>query len=327
MSTAPATPTIDAKSITEIERLGFTYRVEPQFDLDQLDPSRRVQVRETNHYAPREAVERYSVQMQFSQFPAVIVTADDWIVDGNTRVGASQLRKQKFFPAIVLDAKFKGGGAKQEGELYALAATLNATNGEPLTRREIRAVTQKFVALGWKADQIARAVGIKTNTVTAVGKEIRASAKLRRVGMDPNGSLKGASLRALGSGDAVTLNDIPFRDLAQLAADAGLNMGEISTIAKEVKALGADTLATDRLQEKRAEMADRIREQELTGRAKPPLSARLRQSLGAVVKYKDHEGYPEVLLETNPDAYAKHVTALQESIEVLTKVLERQPRS
>ena len=143
--------------ITEIKRLGFKFYEEAQYDLSRVSVDRRVQVREAKHYAPKDSVARYAIQMAQSKFPPIVMTSDDWIVDGNTRVGAALTREMKFFPAIVLDIAWGTASTKQQNELHALAATLNAQNGVPLTAGEIREVTPKFIALGWKAEQIGRA--------------------------------------------------------------------------------------------------------------------------------------------------------------------------
>jgi ParB-like chromosome segregation protein Spo0J len=310
-----------SKAIIEIERLGFGYAEVAQFDLGRLDTTRRIQVRESTHYAPKEAVERYAVQMAHSEFPPVVITADDYIVDGNTRVGAALMRGVKFFPAYVLDVPFKGGSEKQANELHALAATLNAQNGTPLTAKEARLQAEKLVALGWKIEQIGRAIGLKASSVSAVKREIEAAAKLKKVGLDPNGSMRGASLRALGSKDAIGLNDIPFKELARLATDASLNMGEIHSVAKEVKQLGSDTTQVDKITALRTEMGDRIRERELTGSAKPPRARQLRQHLGYVI---NHEGSESELVETDPKVAGQHLEVLERAIKVLVSVLEMQ---
>lgn len=305
----------------EIERLGFSWIEVADFDLTLLDVSRRVQVREAEHYAPKESVERYAIQMGEVAFPPIVVTSDDWIVDGNTRVGAKLRRKERFTPALVLNVAFKGGSHKQQAELYALAATLNATNGVPLTAKETREVAARFVLLGWKTEQIGRAIGLAPSGVTAVKKEIDAAAKLRRVGMDPNGSIKGASLRALGAKDVLGLNDVPFRELATLAADASLNASEITSTAKEAKATGSDTDAVDLITRMRTEMGDRIRERELTGVGKPPVSRQLRQHLGFVTKFAGRE---QELIETDPKVHATHIEALTTALAVLGEVLKMQ---
>lgn len=308
-------------AVVEIERLGFGWTEVADFDLTRLDVSRRVQVREPAHYAPKESVERYAIQMGEVAFPPIVVTSDDWIVDGNTRVGAKLKRKEKFSPALVLTVAWEGASAKQRNELSALAATLNATNGTPLTAKETREVAAKFIQLGWKAEQIGRAIGVAPSGITAVKKEIDAAAKLRRVGMNPNGGVKGASLRALGSKDVLALNEAPFRDLATLAADAGLNASEITSTAKAARETGSDTAAMDLIAKERAELGDRIRERELTGIGKPPMSRQLRQHLGFVTKFASRE---QELLETDPKVNATHVEALTTAVAVLSEVLRMQ---
>jgi ParB-like chromosome segregation protein Spo0J len=310
-------------AIVEIERLGFGYQEVAQFDLNDLDPQRRVQVRDSSHYAPKDEVERYAVQMEHSQFPPIIVTSDGWIVDGNTRVGASLARKQKFFPAIVVDAS-AAGSVKERNQLTALASTLNNLNGRPLTRKEARTAAESMIALGWKTEQIGRALGVKPSVITQVRKEIDAVDKLNRVGLKANGGESGvrsASLRALGSRDALNLNDVPFKELATLARDAGLNAGEVVGMAKEMKAAGSDQGALEKIQSVRVEMGDRIAEQTLTGRAKPPVARQLRQHLGNVVKY---EGRESELVETDPKVGPLHLEMIERSIKVLTVLLEAQ---
>jgi hypothetical protein len=323
MASSSATP-CQAKAVTEIERLGFEYTEDAQYDLEQLSSDRRVQCRETGHYAPKESVARYAVQMSHTPFPPIVVTQDGWIVDGNTRVGAMLLRKEKFFPALVLNATYGRASQKTQDELLALAATLNAQNGVPLTAKETRVVVRRFIALGWLNEQIGRAIGVKASTVTQVRKEVDAEQKLEKVGLAVNGgkdAIKGASLRALGAKDVLALNDTPFKTLAELARDADFNAKEIIDAAKEAKAAGSDTAALEHLEGLKTEMRDRIRQKTLTGVGKPPVARQLRQHLGNVVK---HAGHENDLLETNPDEVAKHIAALKSAITILTKVLSMQ---
>lgn len=323
MATATAASTTHAKptAIVEIERLGFAWRQEPSYDLDRVSVERRVQVREITHYAPKDAVQRYAVQMGEVAFPPIVMTADDWIIDGNTRVGAKLQRKEKFTPAIVIEVGWENATAKQRAELAALAATLNQTNGVPLTSKESRDVARKLVELGWKTEQIGRAIGVKGSSVQAVKRELTAEDKLKRVGLDANGDVRGASLRALGAEKVVGLNDVPFKELASLAMDAGFNASEITQTAKELREISSDSGAIEHVQQLRTEMGDRIRERELTGVGKPPLSRQLRQRLGFITKYvgREHE-----LLETDPNVGAIHIEALERSVEVLTNALQLQ---
>jgi hypothetical protein len=318
-----AIPTPKPSWVVEIERLGFGFKEVAQYDLSKLDTSRRVQVRDTSHYAPKDEVERYAIQMAHSEFPPIVVTSDDWITDGNTRAGACEVRGNKFFPAIVLDVEWATATQKRKDELRALAATLNSQNGRALDRKEARAMGRTLVGMGWKSEQIGRALGITAGVVGQVKKEIDAEKKLTKVGLDGNGSLKGASLRALGVQQVLDLNDKPYREVAVLAADAGLNAKEIVALAKEAKAKGSDDDALALITATRAELSERIKDQQLTGKSKPPAARLLRQALGGVVKYAGQE---LSLVETNPEAIPQHVEMLTTAVAVLQEALRLQER-
>ena len=197
--TPSAASSTKSAAVTEIERLGLKYEEVADYDLSQLSTDWRVQVREPNHYAPKDMVERFAIMMGETSFPPIIVTSDRWIVDGNTRVGAKLKRKEKFFPALVLEVAWNGATQKTQDDLLILAATMNSMAGLPLTSKEVRKVTAIFIERGFKAEQIARAIGLKASSVAAVKREIDAETKLEKVGLGSNGELKGASLRALGA--------------------------------------------------------------------------------------------------------------------------------
>jgi hypothetical protein len=306
----------------EIERLGFGYSEVAQYPIENLSIDRRVQVREVKHYAPKETVEQYAVQMSNVPFPPIVVTKDAWIIDGNTRIGAHVKRKDAFTPAIVVEVSWNGATEKQRNLLHALAATPNATGGVRLTSKETREVATRLIKLGWKSDQIGRAIGLKASGVSGVKQELDAVAKLSKVGIvDTNGAAQSASLRALGNSGVVSLNDVPFKELAELAMDAGFNVGEIRSTAKAAKDAGSDQGALDVIRKLRREAADRITEHKLTGKGKPPMPRQLRQHLGFVNKF---EGREQELVETNPDNAENHLAALKAAVKVLTEVLKAQ---
>lgn len=323
MPPTPATPGVNDKAITEIERLGFKWTLVPQFDLDRLSPDRRVQVRESDHYAPHAMVERYAVQMDKNEFPPIVVTANDWIVDGNTRIGASLRRKQTHFPAYVLNARYDPedpATEKTRAELDALAATLNQQNGQSLTHKEARVLIRKLIAMDWLADQIGRAVGVTKQTVAAVKKEMAAEERLAKLGLR-NGAIAGPSLRALGSETVLALNDEPYRQLTTLAVEAGLNTSEILDAAKDARATGSDVAALTKIADLRRESDERIKEHELTGGGKPPPSRMLRARLGYIAKYEDN---PRIFVETNPSEAARHITEIERTLAVLEAVVRLQ---
>jgi len=330
---ATASPT-QPLALAEIERLGLKYTEESQYDLSTLSFERRVQVRETGHYAPKEQVDRYAVQMGHSKFPPIIVTADRWIVDGNTRVGAALKRGDRFFPAVVLNAEWDKATPQQREELYALGATLNAANGNPLTAAERRESVRHLLALGWTEAHIERVAGIKPSDTKRVKRDLAAERRAEQVGLEVTnpedgrvirnggtGYVTGAAKRALGQQNAVELHDEPFLELAKLAADAGLGAAEVTEFARAAKQASSDAEALRVLAEARTEMGDRIRQREMTGTAKPAPSRQLRQALGNILR---HAGNESAVVEHNPELFEQHTDAIASAITVLTNIAAAQ---
>jgi hypothetical protein len=305
-----------------MDRLGLTHRLEPQYDLDKLDiADRRIQIRENEHVAPKETVSRFAIQMSHSEFPPIIVTSDAWVVDGNTRKEAKKERGEKFHPAFVLDIEHDKATEHERHLLTILGATLNATNGLPLTAQERRKSVEAMVQENWKNEQIARALGVASSVVTQIKRELDANAKLQRVRVSMNGAMTTTGLRALGTPDVLALNDAPYRDLAVLSKDAGLGFNEIREVAKKMKETGSDEGALAVVAETRAEMRERIGHHALTGNGKPPAAAMLRARLGFVVNYVGRE---QELLERNDENIEKHIGVIDTAITVLTRVKELQ---
>ena len=316
------TPIMKSSAVLEIERLGFEWHEEAQYDLDQLDKARRVQVREFEHYAPKASVAQYAVQMGQTVFPPIVVTRNGWIVDGNTREEARRMRKEKYSPAIVINVDF-GKNTKTDARLHALAATLNQTGGQRLTPAEARIAVKRILAGGesWRPEQVSRAVGVKASTISQVKREMAAEAKFAKVGFTDFGKMSTSIIRALGGADVVALNDVPYKQLCELTVDANLGPKEISELAKEMKGTGSDTGMLGFVDTKRTEMSVRIKEHALLGNGKPPPSSLLRRVLGHVTKY---ESTPSALVERAPDAMAEHLKVLTSSITTLQAVLELQ---
>jgi hypothetical protein len=309
-----------SSAVIEIERLGFKWHEEAQYDLDQLDKTRRIQVRESEHYAPKAQVAQYAVQMGQTQFPPIVVSRNNWLVDGNTREEAKKVRKEKFGAAIVVDADY-GNGGKTDANFKVLAATLNQAGGQRLTSAETREVAKVLVEQGFLPAHIERSLGVRGSTVSQIRNELAAMAKFAKVGFTDAGKLSPPVIRALGRAEVVGLNDIPFKKLAELAVEANLSAKEIGEMAKEMKATGSDTGMITYIDAQRAAMADRIREHGLYGNGKPAPSSALRRALGYVTKY---EATPSALVERSPAAMKEHSDVVWKCIEILQTVYKLQ---
>jgi len=317
---AAAATSASSSQVTEIERLGFKWNEVAQFDLARLDrENRAVQVRAANNYAHRDEVTAYAQQMGQVAFPPIVVTKDDYLVDGNTRVAAAVSRKDRFFPAIIIGEAYATAEPSRQLEFKALAATLNNQNGRRQTPREMRQTVAELVSLGWRIDQVQRVTGAKPADVRQIKWEIDARDRLKTVGLS-NGQVRatGASLRTLGKPVVLGLNHEPYREVARLAMDAGLNAAEIVEVATSAKATGSDQAALEQISKVRQENAERIRRHQFeAGTTKPPVARQLRQHLGFVAAF---DGKESALIETNHPSMAQHIDVLDKAMRILTDV-------
>lgn len=304
--------------ITEIERLGLNYTEVSSFPLEKVDiERRRIQVRETQHVAPRESVKRFAEQMSTTEFPPIVMTGDNYIADGNTRVEAARTRKVTFLPAFVLDP-YESATPQVQKKIQALAATLNCQAGVALTVAERRKAVPGLLFLNWKVEQIRRALGLTTAVVSQVKKEIEAKAKLDKLGMEVDPNKEMILLRGLGAGAVIGLNDRPYHELALLSRDASLRIKEVAELAHKMREVGSDDAALEVVARKRRELHDRIIEHGLTGNGRPSTASIMRQRLGYVIKF---EGTEELLIERNPDNVRNYLDIMTRSIRVLEKVV------
>jgi len=322
-STAPAGPS--QRIVAEVERIGYRaahndWTLVPQWDLRQINRDFQLQVRDSEHQAPKETVEDYAVAMDYNAFEPIVVTRDGCLVDGYTRSGAAESRHHYFLPAIVLQIDYGTATPKQKAELRALGATLNAQNGLRLTDLEVRKNAANMLSLGWTNEQISRALQLKSAEITSLKQELEAKARLQKLDIDGR-KLKAATLRAMGKAPAIDLFDEPYETLVNLAMDAGFNANEVTSTAKTLKDLTSEASQIERVAELREEMAERIREHALTGVVRYPEASRLRQALGNIVKYAED---PLVCIEYNEDKVEEYIEMLRVSINVLQAVLTEQ---
>jgi uncharacterized protein (UPF0335 family) len=308
----------DTRVIKELEKFGLKWTLEPNYDIRTLSVDRRVQVREQKHYASKVNV------AQFAQhpLPSIVVSADAYIIDGNTRIGAFSELDRFLVPAIVVDVNYKTATPKEQSNIRALAATFNQFGGVRLTPKEIRVITAELIGSGWDAKRIGEAVGSSTSIVNRVRREINANKRIKDVGVDVSGSrLQGVSMHALGSPSAIGLNIQPYKKLCELAIDAGLKSKEINDAVREIKAAGADVDALKKLENLRIENAQRIQDKAVTGNGFPPPSRSFRQLLTPLLKKQDNE---TDLIERNPDLVEDYVSAMQEMAIFLNRLVEQQ---
>lgn len=311
----------------EVEQIGLQWTLIPQYEIGSLDLAKRVQVRDSHHadaFAPKEHAERYAIQMKQSVFPPGVVTKDGWLVDGATRTAGCIINGTPHFPFVELDVEWEKAPERTRREIRVLAETLNCANGLPMTAQERRAAIDDMLALNFRQEQIARRLGVTTSTVTAAKREAEAKTRLAAAEVDGSG-IKPAALRALGTRDVLALNDAPYRELADLASQAGMKSAEIAETARTARVAGSDDGALEVISNVRSALSDRIRQKALTGKASAspaPQSRQMRLHLGFI---NARAGQEQALAETDPAHVDDYVAMLDKAIAVLNKVRYIQP--
>jgi hypothetical protein len=307
-----AKPTADL-----IEKFGFTWELD--FEYPTPDAAKRVQIREEKHYVPRAMMMQIAAAMgRQEKFPPIVVTADGYLIDGNTRTQAARHNKQPFMQALVLQDNYEGATEKVARRLHLLGAAFNARHGKGIDRDEVRkAVEYIGQDSTYDGTRIAALIGVTDATVRSILAEMKARARAESVGIHLNGSVAATPLRILGQASE-KLNDEPYRAIASLTQDTGMAPAELREVIKQMHEAKSDEGAVAVVDEQRKARREQIAEYRASGKSKPPPAAKLRQRLGFILEF---ESSPKELLELNPEVVAKHREAIERSIAILQSVL------
>ena len=306
--------------IREIERLGFKFQYVPQYALADADPAkRRVQVRESDHYAPPAGVKAFAQALKGGVvFPPLVTTIDNFLVDGNTRVEAGRQNKMPHFHALVITTPYEKASPETRDKFIALAATLNQLNGVRLTLAEAKMAAIALIRLGWTIPNIQRSLGLNQGLVYRISREQEALQRITRLGMIAPAA---AYLSNAGTKQMLALNDEPYKRLILLMTDANLRTREIKEIAEEAKNAGSDQAANDVIKKHRDALEQRILDHALTGNGKPSKGAKFRQAMGRVLSYEGNEADG---VEHVENQRVEHTELLERAKLVLEKVITLQ---
>src|SRR3954468_10504131 len=122
--------------VDRIEEQGWKRQIEPTYPIEKLSYDRRVQTRGfgSGRWCPQEERDRIATAMEYTSLPPIIVTKDDWLADGNTRVGAYVKRKIHDVPAIVVDFDWGSATDLERKRLRTAMGAINASHGRPPTK-------------------------------------------------------------------------------------------------------------------------------------------------------------------------------------------------
>lgn len=298
----------------EAEKLGLKIKLEPQFDVTQIDLDNRVQVR-TENVAPAGNVEQYANHLKSGvKLPAPIVTLDGYIVDGNTRFKAFPKAKISNYPVLVIQANFKGAPPAVAAKIRLMGAAQNQKGAQRLKPKEAKRSVLDGIALGLNNKRIMETTGLSISMINKVRRQEDAKARMTELAILP---ATVDQLDVFGTAEFLALHDEPYRRLVLFTTDAGLSMREAKGIAKEMAKARSEQDAIDIVTRYRAENADRIKEHSLTGNGKPSVLAKFKKALGAVLAFADD---PRLCVERKPDFMEDHLGKIETAVEFLDEI-------
>jgi len=302
--------------------LGVEPELVENFDLLRLDSDERLQVRLDPNNAPTEMVNRFIHQMSFSQFPPMVVTADDRIVDGNTRRKAYDQRETRFADVLVIPINYDEADDDEKAKLRLVGLMLNNTNGKPLSREERKILVRDALDVGMTNTQIAGISGFNMNMVASLKREIAGEEVVEEFGIEKDKVQKLSSPQLGALGQQEDLEEERLEPLVKLAVDANLGSKEIKALGVDVRRASSEDDAKRIVKQAREANAARIKVVEKGGLGKPPAAKGLRQKLGFITARN-----AESMVETNPNEMKEHLSAVKASIDILTKVSDLQEKA
>jgi hypothetical protein len=307
------------------ELLGAAPIFNPTYPLARIDLDRRAQIRVTGHYAPPDMVERYANQMSNgAHFPSPIITLDDVVVDGNTRLGAEKvILDLDSAPVLTLPFKWDEADDKLRAKITLVGQLANAQNGNPSTVEELQDTARRMLDLGYDENSIRVRVGLSQSDVRAIKRDMEVQRKLASAPVAQDTKEKFSTPKARKAlAQACSLTAERFAQVADLAADADLGQKALKPLIETVFTAASDDVAKGLVESERRANAQRISDVR-SGKSQPrvPGSSMLRRFSG-VVRGKD----PLALVEKNPAKYAEHMEVVTDLLDILTKVCAEQQK-
>ena len=128
-------------------------------------------------------VKRYARLMSELSFPAVLVTKDAHIIDGNTRTRAHGERNERYIKAWVLPIAWEGATPETKEKLLLLSLALNSMNGLPLDEGELLNYAGTLIRGGASDEEAMGRTGLPITKITALRDKQRATDRLHHVGI------------------------------------------------------------------------------------------------------------------------------------------------
>jgi hypothetical protein len=286
-----------------------------QYDRLQVRLQDRVQGRIDQNNAPDYQVRRYAAQMAESHFPPPLLTSDHIPVDGNTRVKAYALRSQRYIEAWVLPISWDTADPATKHKLLLLSLALNAMNGLPLDEEERLKYAGELIRDGASDEEIVGKTGLVMSKVTSLRDQQKAVDRLNHLGIEVKAlKLPDTTLRAFGKPTVMGLDDEMFKNVVDLAKDAGLKSQAIGAIATSVKEAATPESRRERVARERKALEPQILARQ-HGHEHPMYTTRLRTALELL-----RSNPATAFVEGNLEKAAEYVELIDKAIDKLNEI-------
>lgn len=292
-----------------LDRRHVSYKFEPNFPVERIRRTEGNQVRLSANRAPKHMVARYVEQMRNDAvFPGIVISDEGELVDGNTRLAATERLKRGAIAAYVC-AELTPLVAR------ALSVELNQSHGESMTAQEIRAYVIGAVQEGQTLDvrSFARITGTRP---TLLKRWIKAEESRRRAataGLNDRFELLPEAVQA--ALQQIRMQSV-FVDAARLAIDSQLNGSTTKMIVRDVNTANSEAEALLLVANARAARAADITTMANGFKPARRRSARAAPHLAALLRFEASD-----LIDVAPDKVPDAIVRMERLHERLGRAL------
>ena len=294
-----------------LDEFNVEYSEDPQHPIADL---RQSQVRDEKNVAAKDTVSTIVSKIATGMpIPAIVVTSDGRIIDGNGRVHGAKKAKHGTLYAFVTNKT-----EEQLGDtlLEILGSRLN-DHGKRRAKHEIDKTIRKLLADDATTERVMEHVSVEAGRVRNMRAQMTGEERVEAAGLARNG-FSIAHLKAFGR---VELMNEPLNGVIQLVHDTGMSSKETGELMKRLRAKGSEAEQMQMLNQERNDLRERIDEHKRTGNGKPPAARRAKQSLSGFMSIAEA---PEQIVERNPDRMESQLKTLRSAQLLLNQIIELQ---
>ena len=294
-----------------LDEFNVEYDEDPQHPIADL---RQSQVRDEKNVAAKDTVSTIVSKIATGMpIPAIVVTSDGRIVDGNGRVHGARKAKHATLYAFVTKKT-----EEQLGDtlLEILGSRLN-DHGKRRAKHEIDKTIRKLLADDATTERVMEHVSVEASRVRNMRAQMSGENRVETAGLARNG-FSVAHLKAFGRADLMAK---PLNGVIRLVHDTGMSSKETGDLIKRLRTKSSETEQVELLEQERVDLRERIDEHKRTGNGKPPAARRAKQSLSGFMGITDSA---TDLVERNPERIAAQLGVLRRAQMLLNEIVELQ---